>query len=138
MINYEEASEALYLTRKSPVLVIYHGKKSGGELWHFDKLRGFHFLSDEFYFPEYLGGWDLSGLIIEPDVEITDFNLRYTLSRLRYKPEELILQMEDIHKHQLSQILDGLEGAVNDYPERMKRAIGIHAIPINLVVGDQD
>lgn len=138
MINYKEASEALYLTRKSPVLVIYHGKKSGGELWQLDKLKGFHFLSDEFYFPEYLGGWDLSGLIIEPDVEITDFNLRYTLTRLRYKPEELILHMEYTHRHQLSQILDSLKDAGDGYPERMKRALGIHTIPIKLVVGDQD
>ena len=137
MINYEEASEALYLTRKSPVLVIYHGKKSGGELWQLGKLKGFHFLSDEFYFPEYLGGWTCSGLIIEPDVEITDFNLRYTLTRLRYKPEELILQMDDIHKDQLSRILNGLRDAGDGYPERMKKVMGLYTTPVNLVVGDQ-
>lgn len=139
MINYEEASEVLYLTRKSPVLVVYHGKKSGGELWQLDKLKGFHFLSDEFYFPEYLGGWTCSGLIIEPNVVIDDFNLRYTLSRLRDKPEDLIFEMEGVHKEQMSRILDGLTKlADNDYVPRMKKAMGLYAIPVNLVLGDQD
>lgn len=139
MINYEEASEALYLTRKSPVLVIYHGKKSGGELWQLDKLKGFHFLSDEFYFPEYLGGWTCSGLIIEPDVIIEDFNLRYTLTRLREKPEDLIFEMERAHKEQMLRILDGLtKVSANKYVPRMKEAMGLYTIPVNLEVGDQD
>lgn len=137
MINYAEASEALYLTRKSPVLVIYHGKKLGGELWQLDKLKGFIFLSDEFYFPEYLGGWTCSGLIIEPDDVIGDFNLRYALSRLREKPEDLIFEMERTHKEQMLSILDSLTHvSANDYVPRMKKALGIYPVDIKLVVED--
>lgn len=138
MVNYEEVSEAIYLLRKKLVIVIYHGTKTNGELYNLRKLKGFVFLSDKWNFYEYIGGLECCGLIIEPDVKVTDENLSYALTRLRCNLDDLVCDMSHAHKAQIESILDGYtDSQDNLYIQNIKRAFGIYSLT-KLSVEDRD
>jgi len=137
MIKYEEVSEVIYLLRRNPVIVIYHGTKTLQERIALEKLKGFVFISDTYNFLNYLPGMLCCGLIIEPDVETSDNNIDFALSRLEIDNDELIFHMDHTHKEQIKRILDECTSLDQfNYVYKLKKAIGIYPL-VELYVEDK-
>lgn len=86
---------------RCPVLVVWHGNR-----WSWEGKKGVAGLPAGSNPRNYLGGFQISGLIIMPGAYVPSDHIEYILSRFRgYENGEVIMIMDHTHKECIRKIL---------------------------------
>lgn len=108
MIDYKKYNDYFLSERCAQILVIYKdGSISKEDLFSMRKnLEAYSFLPDSLELRMTICGYQLGGMIIEEDADLSYENFRYAMSRMRSRDDNLLFAINDKHRERLDDIME--------------------------------